>query len=155
MISAALLATMVAAIFIQVMARYVFDNALSWPEELGRFVFAWIVFLAAASVTRDDQMLSLELLYRWIPEKWGQALKLLVSTVCFLLLIIVFKGGYELTLRQSSQISTALEIPMWIVYMGIPAGTLFMALAVLLRIGALFHTLFFSARGDDRGADAS
>ena len=151
--NALLLAVMVGVIFLQVVARYVFDHALSWPEEAGRFLFVWIVFLAAVSVARDDEMLSLELIHRWIPERWGRLLKLLVSLVCFGFLLVVLKGGYELTVRQSAQISTALEIPMWIVYLVIPVGSFLMALVFLIRAGALLHSLIFTGRKANGGTD--
>ncbi len=132
--NALLLAVMVLAIFAQVVARYLFEHALPWPEELGRFLFAWIVFLGIVSVVRADEMLSLDLVYRWLPEKIGRALSLLVSLACLGLLLVILKGGYELMVRQSSQISTAMEVPMWIVYLVIPLGTLLMAVAMLLKI---------------------
>ena len=141
-VNALLLAVMVLAIFLQVVARYVFNHALHWPEELGRFLFAWIVFLAIVSVMRSDEMLSLELLYRWIPKKIGQILKLIVSIACFGFLLIILKGGFELMIRQSSQISIALEIPMWIVYIIIPIGTLLMAVSLLIKIVAQIRELF-------------
>ncbi len=137
-----LLAIMVMAIFLQVVARYVFNHALSWPEELGRFLFAWIVFLAIVSVMRADEMLSLELLYRWIPKKMGQILKLIISIACFGFLLVILKGGFELMIRQSSQLSIALEIPMWVVYVVIPIGTFLMAIALLIKIVAQIRELF-------------
>jgi len=152
MTNALLLGVMVGVIFLQVVARYVFDHALSWPEEAGRFLFVWIVFLAAVSVARDDEMLSLELIHRWIPAAWSRALKLLVSLVCFAFLLIVLKGGFELTVRQSTQISTALEIPMWIVYLIIPVGSALMAAVYLVRSGGLFRSLF--SAGDRKREEA-
>lgn len=141
-VNALLLAVMVMAIFLQVVARYVFNHALSWPEELGRFLFAWIVFLAIVSVMRADEMLSLELLYRWIPKKIGQILKLIISIACFGFLLVILKGGFELMIRQSSQISIALEMPMGVVYMVIPIGTFLMAVALLIKIAAQIRELF-------------
>jgi TRAP-type C4-dicarboxylate transport system permease small subunit len=119
---------MALAIFLQVLARYVFDYPLSWPEELGRFLFAWIVFLGIVQVLRLDEMPALDLVYRWIPEKAGHFLKFIVSVVILGFLVIMLKGGYELTVRQTAQISVALEVPMALVYSAIPFGTLLMCL---------------------------
>jgi len=141
-VNALLLAVMVMAIFLQVVARYVFNHALAWPEELGRFLFVWIVFLAIVSVMRADEMLSLELLYRWVPKKLGQILKLIISIACFGFLLVILKGGFELMIRQSSQISIALEIPMGVVYMVIPISTFLMAVALLIKIAAQIRELF-------------
>lgn len=153
--NALLLAVMVVIIFAQVVARYVFEHALPWPEELGRFLFAWIVFLAIVSVVRADEMLSLDLIYRRLPRKTGLFLKLIVSLACLGLLLVILKGGYELMIRQSSQISTAMELPMWVVYLVIPFGTLLMSAAMMLKIAAQCRALFRGGSEnpeEDRGA---
>jgi len=133
-ITALLLAIMVSSIFLQVVARYVFNNALPWPEELGRFLFAWIVFLGIVSVLRSDEMLSLNLIYSVLPKQIGNYLKLFISIVVFLFLLIIIKGGWEFMSRQMSQTSVAMSIPMWIVYLVIPLGTSLMALEMFLQI---------------------
>ena len=33
-------------IFIQVIMRYVFQNSLTWSEELARYMFVWLVYFA-------------------------------------------------------------------------------------------------------------
>lgn len=129
-----LVAVMTLAIFLQVLARYVFDYPLSWPEELGRFLFAWIVFLGIVPVLRMDEMPALDLLYQWVPEKAGSILKFLVSLVILGFLLIMLKGGWELMARQTAQTSVALEVPMAVVYFAIPFGTLLMSLLMLFKL---------------------
>ena len=41
----AMFVAMVGIIFFQVIMRYVFNNSLSWSEELGKFLFVWISWL--------------------------------------------------------------------------------------------------------------
>ncbi len=137
-----LVALMALAIFLQVLARYVFDYPLSWPEELGRFLFAWIVFLGIVPVMRADEMPALDLVYRWLPEKAGQFLKLIVSVVILGFLVIMLKGGFELMARQTAQISVALEVPMAVVYSAIPFGTLLMCLLMIFKVVEDGKTLF-------------
>jgi TRAP-type C4-dicarboxylate transport system permease small subunit len=132
--NALFLLMMVLVILLQVIARYVFNHALPWPEELGRFLFAWIVFLGTVSVIQADEMLNLDILYHWIPQNASAALRLLVALIVFAFLLVMLKGGFELMVRQASQRSVGLEIPMGVVYFVIPFGTLLMALIMLLRI---------------------
>ena len=40
-----LMSVMTVIIFVQVVARYVFQNSLSWSEELARYIFIWLVYL--------------------------------------------------------------------------------------------------------------
>lgn len=128
-----LVGVMSLAIFLQVLARYVFDYPLSWPEELGRFLFAWIVFLGIVPVLRSDEMPALDLLYQWVPQKVGRVLKFITSVVILGFLLIMLKGGIELTARQTAQISVALEVPMALVYSAIPLGTLWMCLIMVFK----------------------
>lgn len=142
---------MVLVILLQVIARYAFNHALPWPEELGRFLFAWIVFLGTVSVIQADEMLSLDLVYRYIPKGAAAVLKLVVSLIVFVFLLVMCKGGYELMIRQASQRSVGLEVPMGIVYFVIPFATLLMALIVLLRIVRMGRELFAPEGGNPGG----
>jgi TRAP-type transport system small permease protein len=148
-----LVAVMALAIFLQVLARYVFDYPLSWPEELGRFLFAWIVFLGIVPVIRADEMPALDLVYRWLPEKAGHVLKLIVSVVILGFLVIMLKGGFELMARQTAQISVALEVPMAVVYSAIPFGTLLMCLLMIFKVVEDGKTLFSKKKTTREGGD--
>jgi TRAP-type C4-dicarboxylate transport system permease small subunit len=108
------------------------------------------VFLGTVSVTQADEMLNLDILYRWIPQNASTALRLLVSLIVFSFLLVMLKGGFELMVRQASQRSVGLEIPMGVVYFVIPFGTLLMALIMLLRILRMFRELF-ALKGHPRG----
>jgi TRAP-type C4-dicarboxylate transport system permease small subunit len=150
-VNAFFLLVMVLVILLQVIARYAFNHALPWPEELGRFLFAWIVFLGTASVIQADEMLNLDLVYRYLPKRAAAVLKLVVSLIVFVFLLVMCKGGYELMIRQASQRSVGLEVPMGIVYFVIPFATLLMALIVLLRIVRMGRELFAPEGGNPGG----
>jgi TRAP-type transport system small permease protein len=141
-VNAFFLLVMVLVILLQVIARYAFNHALPWPEELGRFLFAWIVFLGTVSVIQADEMLNLDLVYRYIPKGAVAVLKGVVSVIVFVFLLVMMKGGYELMIRQASQRSVGLEVPMGIVYFVIPFATLLMALIMFFRILKLLRDLF-------------
>jgi TRAP-type C4-dicarboxylate transport system permease small subunit len=93
-------------------------------------------------VIQADEMLNLDLVFRWIPKSAAAGLRLLVSLVVFVFLLVMMKGGYELMIRQASQRSVGLEISMGIVYFVIPFGTLLMALIMFLRILRMLRDLF-------------
>lgn len=150
-VNAFFLLMMVLVILLQVIARYAFNHALPWPEELGRFLFAWIVFLGTVSVIQADEMLNLDLVYRYIPKGTGAGLRLVVSVIVFVFLLVMMKGGYELMIRQASQRSVGLEVPMGIVYFVIPFGTLLMALILFLRILKMGRDLFVSKGANPGG----
>ena len=47
-----LLLIMLVVCTMQVIWRYVLEDALSWSEELARYIFAWLVWVAAAYATK-------------------------------------------------------------------------------------------------------
>lgn len=133
-VSGLFLLIMVLAIFLQVVARYVFNHALPWPEELGRFLFAWIVFLGMVSVMRMDEMLSLDILYQWIPPRTASGLRLGISLIVLGFVLVMLRGGYELMIRQAYQRSVGLEIPMGVVYLIFPLSTGLMSLVMVFKV---------------------
>ena len=149
--SGLLVAVMSLAIFLQVLARYVFDYPLSWPEELGRFLFAWIVFLGIVQVLRMEEMPCLDLVYQWLPEKAGDLLKFFTSLVVLGFLLIMLKGGWELMARQTKQISVALEVPMAVVYCAIPFGTFLMVLLMFFKTIGQGRKLFLKKKTTGEG----
>lgn len=136
------LLAMVVVIFLQVVARYIFNHALSWPEELGRFLFAWIVFLGTVSVMQSDEMLALDVIYNWIPKKVGKILQIVISLIVLGFLLVMVKGGHDLMVRQASHTSVGLQIPMSIVYFIIPFATSLMALVMICKIVNQVRSLF-------------
>ena len=39
-------------IFIQVVCRYVFQNSLTWSEEMARYMFVWLVYFSVSYTAR-------------------------------------------------------------------------------------------------------
>ena len=46
-----LLSLIVLIMLLQVIMRYVFNNSLSWPEELSRILFVWFTFIGLSYAT--------------------------------------------------------------------------------------------------------
>jgi TRAP-type C4-dicarboxylate transport system permease small subunit len=149
--NAILISAMVAAIFLQVVARYLFNYPLAWPEELGRFLFAWIVFLGIVPVLRNDELLGVDLLYRWLPPTAANVFKLMVSTAILIFLLVMLKGGLELMIRQRSQLSVALEVSMSLVYFVIPFSTFLMILAMIFKVIHQARGLFKRGESQEKG----
>ena len=67
--AAVLLVTAVIVMTIQIVLRLVFNNPLSWPEEVVRYFFVWVVFLGSTvAVTRDGHIRVLVLIDRYGPR---------------------------------------------------------------------------------------
>lgn len=91
--------------FVQVLLRYLFSNSLGWVDELSRFAFIWLVFLAAALVARSGTHIVVDIIDSMV-KGCGRRSLLVVSDVALCLFAaIVGIGGYRL--MQVNWTSTA------------------------------------------------
>lgn len=114
---------MVVNVLWQVFSRYILQNPSSWTEELTRFLLIWLGLMGAAYATGQGLHLAIDL----VPSKMtGQKAVNLnrmiqVAILLFGLLAMVIGGSrlvyLTLTLKQ---ISSAMSLPMWIVYLSMP-----------------------------------
>ena len=122
-------------LFVQVVARYVFDYGIVWSDEFSRYVMVWLVMLCSATLVRDKAHIRATILESVIPKRFVKWLDFFIH-----LLIILFSGvvfRYSLiTLSFAKQaVSVNMRIPMTFVY---AAFTVSMA---LMLINAVFNAL--------------
>ncbi len=120
----AILAIMVALIFLQVCMRYVFQSSLSWSEELARYLFLWIIWLGAAYATKENSHISLDFITSRLPRKGkiiASAMKYVIW-VLFAIFLAYISWNLTIIIFERGQVSPALRIPMWYAYASIPCG---------------------------------
>jgi len=115
-------------VFSQVVSRYVFNNSLTWAEEMARYLQVWVVFLAAATAVRSGSHISVDYVTYNLPVKYKRSLQIIILVLTTFFLYIVTTYGFQLFLfiHNSMQLSPAMQIPMSIAYSAIPLGALFM-----------------------------
>ena len=117
----ALLAGMVVVAFVQVVLRYVFEEPLSWNEEVARWCFVWMTFLGAALGVKRHAHVSIDNVLMALPPAGQVALRLLgnyvAATVAFALVI----PGWEMV-QESILASTALQWPLKYFFLSMPVG---------------------------------
>lgn len=123
-----LTAAMVAIVVLQVFMRYVLNAALSWPEELTRYFMIWSGLLAAVYAHNEGQHVGIGLLL----DRMGPRLRRMVQAVsqgliAALCILIAWQGAKSLASYGEIK-STALRIPMNIVYAAVPVSFLLLAL---------------------------
>ncbi|MEM9732486.1 MAG: TRAP transporter small permease subunit [Pseudomonadota bacterium] len=91
------LAIMVAVILLQVVFRYVFNNALPWPEEAARFCMLWMTGMAAPSALRWGGFVAIDMLENALPRVAAQILSLILLTLSGLVLFVAIQYGWNHT----------------------------------------------------------
>lgn len=118
-----LLATMTAAIFLQVVTRTL-DFSVSWTEELARYCFIWLVYIGISFAVAKKSHIKIEAINMLLDEKEKKYLSLFSDMVFFLFSsVILFKSTQMvINLYLLGQTSPALGLPMWMVYLAGPVG---------------------------------
>ena len=113
---------MIGCCVFQVLNRNIFQFSVGWPEELARFSMIWMALLGSEMGLRYGKQMCVEAVVDILPFGLKKVVEVLGDLVC-----AVFAGaagyfsiGFIQTTIASNQISTALSIPMWIVYLILP-----------------------------------
>lgn len=121
-------------VFLQVLFRYLLRQPLFWSEELPRYLLIWMCFLAAALAQKHDAHINITLCLTPFSERARRALKILTEVVILVFLwILIYSGGLVTSITAHHR-STALQLPMGLVYAALPVGAILMSIYLFLQI---------------------
>ncbi len=131
MLIASMFLIMVILLFAQVIARYIFDFPVMWSEEVGRYLYIWIVYLAASLAFRDKKHLIVDILISKLKYslrvKWVFTIYILI--IIFLSFVFIYGFQYAKINWALFAHSTRLIKLGW-AYAAIPVGSLFMIINI-------------------------
>jgi TRAP-type C4-dicarboxylate transport system permease small subunit len=117
---------MAGVVLLQVIFRYVFNNSLFWSEELARYLLVWLTFLGASCAYYRRVHPGIDLLTCRLNQKTRKAIEITVHAVSLCLFLVMIYYGTLFAYFVRLQISPALSIPKWIIFVVIPlSGILF------------------------------
>lgn len=110
---------MACIMIIQVAARYAFKASLSWSEELTRFIFIWSAFLSISYCIRKRLSIQITLLIEKFPFKLRYIFIMAVDIICLCIYGFLTPKAisYLGQTIANGQLSTALRVPMWVIYL--------------------------------------
>jgi TRAP-type C4-dicarboxylate transport system permease small subunit len=122
------------SVSVQVTARYVFDHAFGWGEELPIFLFLWVSFLAAAVAYRDGSHLSVDFIVAKFPKKLRYAIYYLnlALSLLFMGILIYYETGMTRAAMHSTFV--VLKISKAYCYVGIPISCFLFVLFIIERM---------------------
>jgi TRAP-type C4-dicarboxylate transport system permease small subunit len=113
------------AMFVQVIARYVFDAPFAWAEEFATLLFSWIIFLGAAVVQRTDSNLSVDTLRGLLGPRGKLGLDVVRRAIIIACSAVLLWQGVVLSLKMWPLQYPAMEISRSMLYLTVPVGALF------------------------------
>lgn len=114
---------------VQVIYRYVvikmgISASISWVEELARFLFIWISYLAVPVAVKNDTMVKIDVVYGMLPEPVKKVNHLLVDILTAVLAAVLYYEGTGMISQQMvyPTYTAGLKIPYMIPYLILPIG---------------------------------
>ena len=125
----------------QIIARYVFNNSMTWPEEFCRYCYIWTVFLSLGYTIKRGSMLRVGVVMDLFPAKIQNAVTLIVNLIILALCGTLFWRAIGVVghiKNVTHEISSAMRLPMWLMYLSTVVG---FGLALIRTIQALVHNI--------------
>ena len=111
------MALMAVIMGIQVIARYVFNSSLSWPEEVSVYLLIWMGMLSLSYCIRKNASIKVEMIIDLFPEKVRKFFHLLedIISILFYGLLTIPAWQFFQGVVKSGQVSPACGLPMYYV----------------------------------------
>lgn len=104
---------------LQIFMRYIMNNSLSWSEELCRYCFIYLMYLLFPCSVKNKTDLRVDGLLNIMPRKLRNIVETIDIILGFALVTVLFIFSFK-TVSMSYALgdrSTAMELPMWILYL--------------------------------------
>lgn len=139
----ALMSVMTVIIFIQVVMRYIFQNSLTWSEELARYCFIWLIYLGISYGCKIMKHIKIDAALKMFPQK-AKPYVVILGELCVLAFsVYIVITGWNLTVFQAAlgKTSPALGLPLQYVNAAPAAGFFLAAIrtmqTIYYRVGLL------------------
>ena len=142
------LALITCVMFAQIIARFVFHNAMNWPEEFCRICFVYSGFLCFSYCQVKRNAIKIDVLVNMLPEGARKAINVIGEVLLFVCYVFLFYQSIGLlkTTAMNGSKTSALQIPLQYEYFALTLG---MGLAVFRSI-ELVIKFFMKKGGSDK-----
>ena len=133
-----LLVLMTCIMGVQIVSRYVFQNSLTWSEELVRYMFVWSAFLGVPFCIKHGLSIKVDQFRNFFPIPLQKVLMYIDKIIIFLLFLVLFIYSFTVIKATylSEQTSPAMQLPMWTVQISVTVSSL---LSMIRSIQNLSH----------------
>lgn len=127
-------AVMIVITLAQVVFRYLLQAPLTWSEELARYMFVYIVYLAAPIALHRGLHIGVDNVTVHLSRRVQHVLEILNDLVALGLVLVIGYASLEVLQANQLQFSPALSIRMSHVYVAIPLCMLAMAIVLVAKL---------------------
>ncbi|MBU9722348.1 MULTISPECIES: TRAP transporter small permease [Bacillaceae] len=121
-IGGSLFIVMLIVLVFQIFSRKVLNDPIIWSEQLARFLFVYVAYLAVSLEIKNDGHVRIEYFFDKLPVKIRTILHYIFQITMGIVLILLIYLGYIMTMRK---------LPVEIVSLNFSYGYMYVALPVL------------------------
>jgi C4-dicarboxylate transporter DctQ subunit len=138
---ALLMICFILVVLIATFCRFFQIMGLKWPDELARYLMMWMVFIGCGTAAREGSHFTIDLVYAFLPKRTHNFFIFLSTLVVDIVLGVVVYLSINMTRGQMrmQQVSPALQLPMWFMYLAVPFGCALVVIQGTLRAGILIR----------------
>ena len=117
--------------------RYFFAKPTSWAIELNAVLLVYMGFISAAELVRRGQHIDMGILVNRLSKRAQRGVDVFVSMLVILFCaVLVWMGGKAAlsTYKYGMYMAGEFRMPLWVIYIVIPLGSVFLGLEYLLHI---------------------
>lgn len=132
-VCALLVAVMVLAVWLGVLARYVFNwQEITWTEEFARYVMIWAALLAVSCGVYHREHVGLMLLLESLPGKIHHLVRLVLDLIGIVFFAILVYYGFNMAREGLTQYAMIFDMNMAVPFAAVPVAAALAALQQLL-----------------------
>lgn len=131
-----LMLAIIAIGFAAVCLRYVFNGhyALFWSEEIIRYAFIWLFWLCAPILVWRRAMFTVDLFINMLPKGVQRTIAILLDLAVIVLMGTFVYYGWTMARVNAPQLSSALSLSLFWIYLAIPVGAALIIFATVARM---------------------
>ncbi|UCE41712.1 MAG: TRAP transporter small permease [Candidatus Aminicenantes bacterium] len=130
---------LVAVVFYQVVARYIFNDPPSWTEELARYCQVWVILLTSSICIRKGSHLAVDYFGHRFSSRAKRIINIVMSMLIALYVLVITIFGWKLMVVGQYQLSPALQVKMSFVYIIFPLSGVLMLLEAIIKTTGLIR----------------
>ena len=143
-----LFSIMMIAVLVQVGGRYVFNYSIAAATEIATFSQIWLVMLGSGIAMARRQHVAIDLLPAQLPLPLARAASVLIAILTVSFLAVLAYGSLPLLRLGMMQTSSAMQMPMWIMYVCMPVGAAYITLELIVSVGERWADPFAPIHSD-------
>jgi TRAP-type C4-dicarboxylate transport system permease small subunit len=127
-----MMVAMTTLVFVNVVARYVFNYSIIWAEEISQYLMIWIAYLGAGLALREGRHVALEIVHDRLSPVLSRRLRMALAGLLLAFLGTLTVLGFQFSMFVWNQETPVLNISLGIPTLAIPIGCLLFVVHLLL-----------------------